>query len=62
MKAQEEKKGGGGGDDERWKLLVRKVVSARAMSSLSLPKRKRELEEDHESTRDDRSIILELEA
>lgn len=31
-----------GGDDERWKLLVRKVVSAKAMSSLSLPKRKRE--------------------
>lgn len=51
MKAQEEKKGGGGGGggDERWKLLVRKVESARAISSLSLPKRKRELEEDHET-------------
>ncbi|XP_049409758.1 BTB/POZ and TAZ domain-containing protein 1-like [Solanum stenotomum] len=32
------------GDDELWKSLVRKVVSARAMSSLSLPKRKREEE------------------
>lgn len=32
-------------DDARWKLLVRKVVSAKAMSSLSLPKRKREEEE-----------------
>ncbi|CAN4099261.1 unnamed protein product [Withania somnifera] len=30
------------GDDELWKSLVRKVVSARAMSSLSLLKRKRE--------------------
>ncbi|KAF3613899.1 BTB/POZ and TAZ domain-containing protein 2 [Capsicum annuum] len=30
-----------GGDDELWKSLVRKVVSARAISSLSLPKRKR---------------------
>ncbi|PHT63283.1 BTB/POZ and TAZ domain-containing protein 1 [Capsicum annuum] len=29
------------GDDDLWKSLVRKVVSARAMSSLSLPKRKR---------------------
>jgi len=29
-------------DDARWRLLVRKVVSAKAMSSLSLPKRKRE--------------------
>jgi hypothetical protein len=35
-------------DDARWKLLVRKVVSAKAMSSLSLPKRKREeLQETH---------------
>jgi hypothetical protein len=33
---QEKKK-----DDARWKLLVRKVVSAKAISSLSLPKRKR---------------------
>ncbi|KAK7842489.1 btb/poz and taz domain-containing protein 1 [Quercus suber] len=29
-------------DDARWRLLVRKVVSAKAISSLSLPKRKRE--------------------
>lgn len=29
-------------DDARWKLLVRKVVSAKALSSLSLAKRKRE--------------------
>ncbi|XP_059300015.1 BTB/POZ and TAZ domain-containing protein 1-like [Lycium ferocissimum] len=34
-----------GGDDELWKSLVRKVVSARAISSLCLPKRKREEEE-----------------
>ena len=40
LKAQGEKKG----EDSRWKLLVRKVVSANAMSSLSLPKRKREEE------------------
>ncbi|KAH7528307.1 BTB/POZ and TAZ domain-containing protein 1 [Ziziphus jujuba] len=31
-------------DDARWKLLVRKVVSAKAISSLSLPKRKRDEE------------------
>ncbi|KAJ7945775.1 BTB/POZ and TAZ domain-containing protein [Quillaja saponaria] len=31
-------------DDQRWKLLVRKVASAKAMSSLSMPKRKREEE------------------
>lgn len=31
-------------EDARWKLLVRKVVSAKAISSLSLPKRKREEE------------------
>lgn len=31
-------------DDERWKLLVRKVASAKAMSSLSLPKRNRDEE------------------
>ncbi|CAI9767356.1 unnamed protein product [Fraxinus pennsylvanica] len=30
------------GDDARWRLLVRKVVSAKTISSLSLPKRKRE--------------------
>jgi hypothetical protein len=36
-------------DDARWKLLVRKVVSAKAISSLSLPKRKREeLQETHD--------------
>ncbi len=40
LKTQGEKKG----EDSRWKLLVRKVVSANAMSSLSLPKRKREEE------------------
>ncbi|KAL6319647.1 hypothetical protein AAG906_026678 [Vitis piasezkii] len=40
LKAQVVKKG----EDARWKLLVRKVVSAKAMSSLSLPKRKREEE------------------
>ncbi|EEF51878.1 BTB/POZ and TAZ domain-containing protein 1 [Ricinus communis] len=38
LKMQHEKKG----DDALWKLLVRKVVSARVLSSLSLPKRKRE--------------------
>ncbi|KAE8684013.1 BTB and TAZ domain protein 2 isoform 2 [Hibiscus syriacus] len=32
------------GDDAKWKLLVNKVVSAKAMSSLFLPKRKREEE------------------
>ncbi|KAI8529123.1 hypothetical protein RHMOL_Rhmol12G0201800 [Rhododendron molle] len=63
MKAQEEKKGGGGGGDERWKLLVRKVVSARAISSLSLPKRKREiLEEDHEAQEMTDRSSWELEA
>ncbi|KAL4347085.1 hypothetical protein GQ457_17G017920 [Hibiscus cannabinus] len=30
------------GDDAKWKLLEKKVSSAKAMSSLSLPKRKRE--------------------
>ncbi|KAA8542191.1 hypothetical protein F0562_023343 [Nyssa sinensis] len=44
LKVQQKK-----GDDARWKLLVRKVVSAKAMSSLSLPKRKRE-EEANETT------------
>ncbi|XP_057514175.1 BTB/POZ and TAZ domain-containing protein 1-like [Actinidia eriantha] len=39
LKAQVKK-----GDDARWRLLVRKVVSAKAISSLSLPKRKREEE------------------
>ncbi|CAK7336590.1 unnamed protein product [Dovyalis caffra] len=38
LKMQLEKKGG----DTLWRLLVKKVASARAMSSLSLPKRKRE--------------------
>lgn len=37
-KAQQQKMG----DDAKWELLVRKVLSAKAMSSLSLPKRKRE--------------------
>ncbi|KAG4171090.1 hypothetical protein ERO13_A12G187200v2 [Gossypium hirsutum] len=32
------------GEDAKWKLLVKKVCSAKAMSSLSLPKRKREEE------------------
>ncbi|KAF5476661.1 hypothetical protein F2P56_003376 [Juglans regia] len=36
MQQQEKRK-----DDARWKLLVRKVVSAKAISSLALPKRKR---------------------
>ncbi|KAK6123595.1 hypothetical protein DH2020_042662 [Rehmannia glutinosa] len=40
LKAQQDRRG----NDARWRLLVRKVVSARAMSSLSLPKRKREEE------------------
>jgi hypothetical protein len=30
------------GVETLWRLLVKKVASARAMSSLSLPKRKRE--------------------
>ncbi|XAR50273.1 hypothetical protein NMG60_11004554 [Bertholletia excelsa] len=45
MKAQQEKKG----EDARWRLLVRKVVSAKAISSLSMAKRKRE-EETREVT------------
>lgn len=32
------------GEDAKWKLLVKKVCSAKAMLSLSLPKRKREEE------------------
>ncbi|KAJ1403255.1 Zinc finger, TAZ-type [Sesbania bispinosa] len=40
MKAQQENRE----DDARWKLLVRKVASAKAMSSLSLSKRKRDEE------------------
>ncbi|KAL2459564.1 BTB/POZ and TAZ domain-containing protein 1 [Forsythia ovata] len=32
------------GDDSRWRLLVKKVVSVKTISSLSLPKRKREEE------------------
>ncbi|MCD9558987.1 BTB/POZ and TAZ domain-containing protein 1 [Datura stramonium] len=39
------------GDDELWRSLVRKVVSARAISSLSLPKRKREEEEPRSNLR-----------
>uniref|UniRef100_A0A2P2JY06 BTB/POZ and TAZ domain-containing protein 1-like n=1 Tax=Rhizophora mucronata TaxID=61149 RepID=A0A2P2JY06_RHIMU len=38
LKTELEKRGG----DTLWRLLVRKVVSARAMSSLSVSKRKRE--------------------
>ncbi|KAE8707462.1 BTB/POZ and TAZ domain-containing protein 2 [Hibiscus syriacus] len=40
LKAQQQKLG----DDAKWKLLVKKVLSAKAMSSLYLPKRKREEE------------------
>ncbi|KAB1217284.1 BTB/POZ and TAZ domain-containing protein 1 [Morella rubra] len=44
LKMQQEKNK----DDGRWKLLVRKVLSAKAISTLSLPKRKRqELEDTH---------------
>lgn len=40
MKAQQQKMG----DDAKWKVLVKKVLSAKAISSLALatPKRKRE--------------------
>ncbi|KAK6250186.1 hypothetical protein SCA6_004191 [Theobroma cacao] len=40
LKAQQQRMG----DDALWKLLVRKVLSAKTISSLSLPKRKREEE------------------
>ncbi|XP_052176902.1 BTB/POZ and TAZ domain-containing protein 1-like isoform X2 [Diospyros lotus] len=40
LKAREDKKG----DEGKWKVLARKVVSAKAISSLSLPKRKRDEE------------------
>lgn len=40
LKMQEEKRK----DDAKWKLLARKVASAKVMSSLSLPKRKRDEE------------------
>ncbi|GMY15007.1 BTB/POZ and TAZ domain-containing protein 1 [Fagus crenata] len=46
LKMQQENKK----DDARWKLLVRKVVSAKAISSLSLPKRKRD--DLHETSND----------
>lgn len=46
LKAQVEKRGK---DGLRWKLLARKVVSAKALSSLSMAKRKRE-EEPRETT------------
>ncbi|GMI95198.1 BTB and TAZ domain protein 1 [Hibiscus trionum] len=39
VKAQQQQ---GMGDDAKWKLLVKKVLSAKAISSLTLPKRKRE--------------------
>ncbi|GAA0163090.1 hypothetical protein LIER_19044 [Lithospermum erythrorhizon] len=39
LKMQQERLGE---EETRWKLLVRKVISAKAISSLSLPKRKRE--------------------
>lgn len=38
LRMQQEKKK----DDPRWKLLARKVASAKVISSLSLPKRKRD--------------------
>ncbi|KAG9138016.1 hypothetical protein Leryth_001278 [Lithospermum erythrorhizon] len=41
LKMQQERLGE---DETRWKLLVRKVITAKAISSLSLPKRKREEE------------------
>ncbi|KAF8378178.1 hypothetical protein HHK36_029515 [Tetracentron sinense] len=47
LRAQLERKG----DDGRWRLLVRKVLSAKAISSLSLPKRKRK-EEPREASDD----------
>lgn len=40
MGMQQEKKK----DDPKWNLLARKVASAKVMSSLSLPKRKRDEE------------------
>lgn len=40
LRVKQDKKG----DDTRWRLLVRKVMAAKAVSSLSLPKRKREEE------------------
>ena len=43
MKMQQDKDKGK--EDPRWKLLARKVASAKAMSSLTLPKRKRSDEE-----------------
>jgi hypothetical protein len=46
LKMQQENKK----DDARWKLLVRKVESAKAISSLSLPKRKRD--DLHETSND----------
>lgn len=45
LKAQHQKMG----DDAKWKILVRKVLSAKALSSLSLPKRKREDQELRET-------------
>jgi len=54
MKAQEEMKKRTE-DAIRWRLLVRKVTSAKAISSLSLPKRKREEEARERS--DDHGVI-----
>ncbi|KAJ9163835.1 hypothetical protein P3X46_023463 [Hevea brasiliensis] len=45
LKMQQEKKG----DDALWRLLVRKVVSARVMSYLNLPKRQRGATERHKT-------------
>lgn len=39
-------------EEARWELLVRKVVAAKAISSLSLPMRKREQQEQPRSLRD----------
>ncbi|KAG8362732.1 hypothetical protein BUALT_BualtUnG0046000 [Buddleja alternifolia] len=51
LKAQQDRRG----NDPRWRLLVKKVVSAKTISSLSIPKRKREEEPrmamDHQEMR-----------
>ncbi|KAI8543838.1 hypothetical protein RHMOL_Rhmol08G0250600 [Rhododendron molle] len=54
MKAQQQMEKGTE-DAIRWRLLVRKVVSAKAISSLSLPKRKRE---DEARERSDHSGVI----
>ncbi|XP_057473519.1 BTB/POZ and TAZ domain-containing protein 1-like [Actinidia eriantha] len=57
LKAQQEKKGT---DDGRWRLLVRKVVSAKAISSISLPKRKREEEAGEMADQHGTSSLIRL--